>query len=493
MKRIILRNFVTAVMVAGVLSACNLPGRDVPSTDTPSAPGEQTTEPGDQSNSTATAAPTVTALPTATSAAAATAAPTATTTSNTGNNDGSSGSDPAPAADAQRLSFAAGATRLTTDVSLSPQETASYVLRVSAGQLMDVSFGPNTSVQLAVYGADGDVLKSGMSESSTFRGDVPSTQDYYVDVTAGSQAVSTTMTVIIPERIIFGEGDTAATVQSDLAANHTRDYVLTVEKGQLMDVSFETPDTNVQLIIYGADGAVLKSGMSEGAFFRGTVPSTQDYIIDVRAGSQPVSTTMTVLVPERITFATGATSAVVEGQLDAQSTHHYVINVAKDQLMEVSAGPQEDLRLVIYGADGTVLKSGMGGGAFFRGTVPSRQDYIIDVTAGAQPANYTMSVLIPERITFEAGATSAEVSGSLDATSSHTYVINAQAGQTMQVDVTPNDAVQTSIYGVDGSVMKSGMGGGPDFTGDLTISEDYIIVVKSGPDATDYTMTVTIQ
>jgi hypothetical protein len=226
------------------------------------------------------------------------------------------------------------------------------------------------------------------------------------------------------ERISFAPGGTSAVVEDNLAAQGAHRYVLGVMAGQLMEVSVD-PQDKVQLLVYGADGTVLKSGMGGGAFFRGTVPSTQDYVVELHAGGEAVSYSLWVMIPVRISFAAGATSAVVEGELAPTETQHYVLNIAAGQLLEISIWPLDTVRLAIYGADGTVLKSGMGGSAFFRGTVPSTQDYILDVGPATEPGSFTMSVIIPVRISFAAGATSATVEGHLAARGTQYYVLRA--------------------------------------------------------------------
>ncbi|MCL7454049.1 MAG: hypothetical protein M8467_13480 [Anaerolineae bacterium] len=298
-----------------------------------------------------------------------------------------------PAVTGERISFAAGATSAAVEGNLAAQGMQRYVLGVMAGQLMEVSVDPQDKVQLVVYGADGNVLKSGMGGAAFFRGTVPSTQDYIVEVKAGSEAVSYTLNVIIPLRISFAAGATSAVITGQLAAAQTQHYVLNIEEGQLLEVGV-SPQESVRLVIYGADGTVLKSGMGGGAFFRGTVPSTQDYIVDVGPGTGAVSFTMDVIIPVRISFAAGATSASVEGHLSAHQTQYYVLGAAGGQTMEVNASPEGKVRLIIYGVDGTVLMSGMGEGASFSGTLPSGQDYIVAVQAGPEAVNCSLEVSI---------------------------------------------------------------------------------------------------
>ena len=345
-------------------------------TETPTEPptaasptSSATTAP--QASATQAAAPTATDTP----MPAATALPT---------------SPPEPAA--ERISFSPGATAATEEGSLQAQGMDRYVLRVMAGQLMEVRVDPQDKVQLILYGADGTVLKSGMGGSAFFRGTVPSTQDYILDLRAGTEAVSYTLQVIIPVRISFAAGATSAIVEGNLAPAETQHYVLNIGAGQLLEISCSPLD--MRLAIYGADGTVLKSGMGGDAFFRGTVPSTQDYIVDVGPATDPGPFTMQVIIPARISFAAGATSATVEGNLAARQTQYYVLRAFGGQTMQVNATPEGMVRLIIYGADGSVLLSGMGGVASFSGTLPSDQDYIVAVDAGPDAVAYTLEVSI---------------------------------------------------------------------------------------------------
>jgi len=62
---------------------------------------------------------------------------------------------------------------------------------------MTVTVDANRPLQLIVYGVDGEVLQSGMGESDSFEGVLPSSQDYILVVRAGDAAASYTITVTI--------------------------------------------------------------------------------------------------------------------------------------------------------------------------------------------------------------------------------------------------------------------------------------------------------
>jgi hypothetical protein len=84
------------------------------------------------------------------------------------------------------------------------------------------------------------------------------------------------------------------------------------------------------------------------------------------------------------------------------------------------------------------------------------------------------------RIQFPSGGTSATLQGSLPAGGVQRYVLRAMAGQTLTVQLSPASIpAYLVIWGADGSVLLSGAWEGKEWSGVLTISEDYYIDVKS--------------
>jgi hypothetical protein len=200
---------------------------------------------------------------------------------------------------------------------------------------------------------------------------------------------------------------------------------------------------------------------------------------------------------ERILFAPGATQTTVEGYLPANGTQVYVMRVAAGQYIEVDAtvgAMGRGLRFSIDGADGIVVKAM--GDAHVRTVVPSTQDYYVELVSDVGAVSYRMSVLIPVRIRFAPGATSAEVAGSLAANGVRSYVLRALAGQRMIVAPhTTQGQVGLVISGADGQVLLSGRVGRPGgvYDGILPTTQDYLIAVRAeGGTSADYTLEITI-
>jgi hypothetical protein len=202
-------------------------------------------------------------------------------------------------------------------------------------------------------------------------------------------------------------------------------------------------------------------------------------------------------VAERILFAPGATQTTVKGCLSAYDAKAYVMRAAAGQWVAVDAtvGTMgQGLRLSVVGADGVVVKPM--GDAHVQAVVPSTQDYYLELMSNVGTVNYRMSVLIPARVRFAPGATSAEVAGSLGANDVRHYVLHARAGQRMIVDPNPSRGqVRLIISGVDGQVLLSGRvrPASSTYDGILPTTQDYLITVRAEDGAgADYGLGITM-
>ncbi len=106
--------------------------------------------------------------------------------------------------------------------------------------------------------------------------------------------------------------------------------------------------------------------------------------------------------------------------------------------------------------------------------------------------------LIPDpdaiRITFDTGAISATYSGTLN-NDMDTFLIDVQAGQTMNISIEADGVVGLSVASPSGQPLKHSAVGGPVFGGELPENGDYHISVVSLYDdagTINYTMTIVI-
>jgi hypothetical protein len=320
--------------------------------------------------------------------------------------------DAATGSTATRIRFQTGATSGVVSGQLGPRRAHDYVLRASAGQIMQVGLQSNAGANILIWGADGTPLKRWTNQEQGWQGKLPKTQDYYVQVVALDQAVSYCLRVTVFARIQFARGATSATVSSPVqhcapqAPEVVGGYALRAFAGQTMRVTLNSPNHNTYLTIVGANGVSLTHG-DWSTVWEGVLPTTQDYyLLPVSVGADP-RFTMTVWIsplehaaPTRIRFAPGAESATVSGSLAAGRPARYVLWAARGQRMEVRIWPPPCLPTPVI----DVTVTGPGGYAW-RGLgldsaidpLPVSGDYVIALTlqSGSQCTGYVMEVTIP--------------------------------------------------------------------------------------------------
>lgn len=188
---------------------------------------------------------------------------------------------PPPAGQPQRIAFAPGSTQAVVESNLNAGETKTFSLRASAGQtmLVDVSTA-QTGLALAVIDpATRQPLPADLASTISWRGRLPATQDYFLQVT-GSSAAAFSLNVIIPRIIAFETGAISAVIDDAVTASQTQFYTLRARAGQTMTVNILSPNSDVLLTIYGLDdGQPLVRSVSGATDWTGTLPATQDYMI----------------------------------------------------------------------------------------------------------------------------------------------------------------------------------------------------------------------
>jgi hypothetical protein len=98
-------------------------------------------------------------------------------------------------------------------------------------------------------------------------------------------------------RLHFAAGGTSATVPGNLAVGQVRRYVLAASEGQTMTVSVASPNNDVVLAVWGADGTVLLSDHAGATEWQGQLPATQDYYIGLSGATEPALFRLTVAIP----------------------------------------------------------------------------------------------------------------------------------------------------------------------------------------------------
>ncbi|MFP3896878.1 MAG: hypothetical protein ACLFV5_08625 [Anaerolineales bacterium] len=387
--------FVIALSLLSSLVGCDGEGELKVLTETPTPKGSATpaASPTSTEVTTVEASPTPTPeTPTPSPSSTPTATATATVTPEPQETD-----EPR----AIRIQFAPGATSARVTGNLEADGSRRYVVRALGGQVMEVSLlTPSSSARLSIWGADGTVLKDYEEGGVGWRGELPSTQDYFLEV-SGPQGTSYTLEVNIP----------LPTPQSPIRVISPNGGERWLE-GETVAIVWRAPDVDrvdIAAALGGKDRGFIVTDVpaSEGRY-TWTIPTgfVSDFgIAESNAVRIRVSDSMnpniydendapfTIACP-RIRFAPGATSATLEGDLAPSSADRYVLEALSGQSMELSISPT-DIEMMVAGEGGSSWKTSDGSLVIDR--LPATQDYFITLALaeGSPATDYTLEVHIP--------------------------------------------------------------------------------------------------
>ncbi len=121
-------------------------------------------------------------------------------------------------------------------------------------------------------------------------------------------------------RIQFVAGGTSAVLNGNIDSGQTLYYVLQASATQTMNVKVWSPNADVYLGIFGADGQVLLSNTTQDTLWSGTLPATQDYFLSLTAADGATSYSLSVEIPPLSTAPT-ANVTPVPGSFDPFVTY----------------------------------------------------------------------------------------------------------------------------------------------------------------------------
>jgi hypothetical protein len=121
-------------------------------------------------------------------------------------------------------------------------------------------------------------------------------------------------------RIQFVAGGTSAVLNGNIDSGQTLYYVLGASATQTMSVKVWSPNADVYLGIFGADGQVLLNNTSQDTLWSGTLPATQDYYLSLTASDGTTSYSLSVEIPP-LAAAPTANVTPVPGTFDPVATY----------------------------------------------------------------------------------------------------------------------------------------------------------------------------
>jgi len=284
-----------------------------------------------------------------------------------------------------RIEFAPGTTGTSVPGRVVQGTTQRYMLQALAGQQMTAQItGDVADLALAVIGQDGSVFQSQMGGLTIWQGNLPITQDYYLDVvgnasrnftlnvTVSSLPTPTATIDLSPVRIQFLPGTTSATRPGTLGPGQSRTLTLNAAVGQLMEfVLTSASPINITMTYPGTtmfhEGALAQSTNQYRTTGMYTLPFTGDYaflLTNVGTAVSDYTITYTITdsttsgtTPVRVQFLPGSTSATMPGIISQSSGEQaFVLTAVSGQTMNMQLlATSTPLFVTISGPNGALL------------------------------------------------------------------------------------------------------------------------------------------
>jgi hypothetical protein len=182
-----------------------------------------------------------------------------------------------------RINFLSGTTQTVITGQVKPGQTLGYVVQASEDQpVIAMLDSTNQDAKLSIRGQNGTALLPLSAGFSNWQGLIPTTQDYFIDITGGTVTENFTFNLTIVARVKFAAGETRTVLRGVTLGGFAVSYVVHALEGQKMDVLLNVPTDTAALTIWGFDdGQPYVRSQSGTVDFSLNLPSTQDYIIEV--------------------------------------------------------------------------------------------------------------------------------------------------------------------------------------------------------------------
>lgn len=136
-------------------------------------------------------------------------------------------------------------------------------------------------------------------------------------------------------RIDFASGTTNTSVVGTMQAYKTLCYVFWAAKDQLIDVDLSSAQ-DAAISISSRTGIVLISPMGNEKSYRGYLPESGDWFIDVRSGASAVNFSLSLMIPQGLGFAAGTYVLTTTGNVPAGGVHNFIVYAFKTKRLKLA-------------------------------------------------------------------------------------------------------------------------------------------------------------
>ncbi len=221
---------------------------------------------------TAMATATSIATPTATTTAMATATSIATPTASATALPSTAGS----------IIFAPGTTAAVNKGTIQHGEMQIYTVATNQFQPLILRVeSPRNDVTLGVLSPSGSTFLDPAKKYSYWRWQLPESGLYTIQVIGGAVTENYTLTTKVGQLVAFPAGSHSITLSDYPYKGYVHDYAIRLSAGVILTASLNVDSSKAYLIIFGMETGALLDRSAKATSWTGTLPMTQEYIVEV--------------------------------------------------------------------------------------------------------------------------------------------------------------------------------------------------------------------
>ena len=197
-----------------------------------------------------------------------------------------------------QLYFLPGETMAVVQGTIQPGQVATYSVQASQYQpLMLVLGSPNGDAVLGVLDPNGKMLLDPANQFTYWQWQLPMTGLYTIQVVGGIKSESFTLTTKVGKLYTYPASGTSLKIYATTVRGLIKSYAFRLSTGISMTVSLNVDPSIAHLDVFGVQTGSLLNASDKATSWTGTIPSTQEYVVEVIPGSTISAYTLTISNP----------------------------------------------------------------------------------------------------------------------------------------------------------------------------------------------------
>ena len=396
-----------------------------------------------------------------------------------------------------------------------PGQVLTYTLNVGQAQpLTLIMISPNNDVTLGVLGTRvGTDLTHSARKQKSWQEALPTAGLYTIQVVGGAASDSFSLTIKLPVVVSFASGATSASLSGTTVNGYLFSYSVNCAAGQTMTASLTQPPSTATIDIYGLSSGTLVDASAGYNSWSGTLPQTQDYIVEViPTNGQVINYNLTVsctgtpgnnYVPSAPTgnnpptggqlyFYPDETMSVVQGHIAPGQVVTYTVSAKKyEALILIVGSPNGDAVLGVIDPNGNQMLNSVDQRTYWQWMLPMTGLYTIQVAGGITSENFTLTTKVAPVLTFPPDGQSTHQYRTTVRSLVKSYAFRLSTGVVMTVSLNvPATTAYLDIFGVQTGSILNASDKATTWTGTIPSTQEYVIEVVPGGTMSAYTLTI---